>query len=462
MGASLAKEVAAKVKEKSGDGTTTATLLLKALVQQGLKNVSSGASPINLKRGIDKAVEAVTAALDKASFPVKGSEAIGNVATVSASGNEKIGQTIAEAFAKVGKDGVITIEEGKSTETQIEMVEGMQFDRGYISAYFVTHSDSMSIEMRNPSILVTEKKISSVQEILNLLQSIAAASKELLIIADDVEGECLSTLVVNRLRGTLKVAAVKAPGFGDRRKAMLQDIAILTGAQLISEDTGSQLRDADASVLGTCEKIVVTKDHTTIVGGKGDSEQIKARIKQIDKEAEKASNSYDKEKLQERKAKLSGGVAVIKVGSISESEMKHRKQAFEDSLNSTRAAMEEGVVAGGGTALLNAAKAIEALGLQGDEAIGAKIVALACEAPFRQIAFNTGFDGAVVLSQVRAQSNPNVGFNARSEKVEDLIAAGVIDPTKVVKNCLIYAASVASVVLLSEALITEAQEDEQD
>lgn len=460
MGVAMAKEVVQKIKEKCGDGTTTGALLLRALVEAGVKNISSGASPIGLKRGIDKAVDAVVKAIEKAAIPVKTKKETSNVATVSASGNREIGDLIAEAMEKVSTSGAITIEEGKTTETTIELVKGMKFDRGYVSPYLCTNLEKMTIEMEHAQILLVDKKISNIHELLPVLQSIASAGRELLIIAEDIEGDALSTLVVNKLRGTLKVAAVKAPGFGDRRKAMLQDIAVLTGATVVSEETGMSLKEIPITSLGSAEKVTITKETTTIVGGTGSPEQIAARIKQLDAEIEQCQSSYDKEKLEERRAKLSGGVAVIRVGAATETEMKQKKQMFDDSLNSTRAALEEGIVPGGGVALLNASKAIKDLKLEGDEAVGAKIVLYACEAPLKQIASNAGFDGSVILSDI-LQSPKNYGLNALTDKVEDLVAAGVIDPAKVVKNTLTYAASTAGIVLLSEALITEADEEEE-
>jgi chaperonin GroEL len=460
MGVSLGKEVASKMKEKCGDGTTSSILLLRALVQNGVKNVASGSSPINLKRGMDKAVDAIVQELEKASIAIKSEKETKNIAVASASGNEEIGTLIADAVQKVGKEGVITIEEGKSTETSIEMVEGMQFDRGYISAYFCTNAEAMNVEMKNAKILITDKKISSVQEILPILQAVASTATELLIIAEEIEGDALSTLVVNKLRGTIKVCAVKAPGFGDRRKAMLEDIAILTGGTVVSEETGHILKDATAEVLGSAEKILVNKEKTTIVGGQSNTKMIQARIKQIDAEISKTTSSYDKEKLEERKAKLSGGVAVIRVGAATEPEMKQKKQMFEDSLNSTRAAIEEGIVIGGGCALLRATKATS-MELSGDEAIGAQIVFKACEAPFKQIVSNAGFDHSVILDEVLS-AGPHFGFNAMSEKVEDLLKAGVVDPSKVVKNALRFAVSSAGIVLLSEVLIGNAPEDEEE
>ncbi|MBA3720808.1 MAG: chaperonin GroEL [Parachlamydiaceae bacterium] len=460
MGCAMAKEVVQKIKEKCGDGTTTGTLLLRALVESGIKHISAGASPIGIKRGIDKAVEAAVKEIEKAAIPIKTKNETRNIAIVSASGNQEIGDLIAEAMEKVGNSGAITIEEGKTTETAIEVVKGMKFDRGYVSPYLCTNAEKMIVDMNNAQILLVDKKVSNIHELLPVLQSVAAAGKELLIIAEDIEGDALSTLVVNKLRGTLKVAAVKAPGFGDRRKAMLEDIAVLTGATVISEEVGMSLKEIAPTALGNAEKIIITKDTTTIVNGSGTPDQISGRIKQIDNEISKASSSYDKEKLEERRAKLTGGVAVIRVGAATETEMKQKKQMFDDSLNSTKAALEEGIVPGGGVALLTASRAIQTLKLEGDEAVGAKIVQQACEAPIKQIAYNTGFDGSVILSQV-LQSPKNYGFNAMTEKVEDLVAAGVIDPAKVVKNTLTYAASTAGIVLLSEALIADADEDDE-
>ncbi len=460
MGISLGKEVASKMKEKCGDGTTSSILLLRALVQNGVKNIASGSSPIHLKRGMDKAVEAIVQELEKAAIPIKNEKETKNIAMASSSGSEEIGTLIADAFQKVGKQGVITIEQGKSTDTTIEMVEGMQFERGYLSAYFCTNAETLSVEMSQAKILITDKKISSVQEILPVLQAIATTATQLLIIAEDLEGDALSTLVVNKLRGTLKVCAVKAPGFGDRRKALLEDIAVLTGATVISEETGTALKDATEIMLGSAEKILINKEKTTIVGGRGNPKDIQARIKQLEAEAVETTNSYDKEKLDERKAKLSGGVAVIRVGAATEPEMKQKKQMFEDSLNSTRAAIEEGIVIGGGCALLRASKSAT-LNLTGDEALGAQIVFKACEAPFRQIVSNTGFDSSVYLDQVLTAA-AHFGFNAMSETVEDLLKAGVVDPAKVVKNALRYAVSTAGVVLLSEALIGNAPEEEDE
>lgn len=459
MGVSLGKEVASKMKEKCGDGTTSSILLLRALVQNGVKNIASGASPITLKRGMDKAVDAIIEEIEKTAIAIKNENETKNIAIASASGNGDIGEMIADAFKKVGKEGVISIEEGKATDTTVEMVEGMQFDRGYLSSYFCTNAEALTVEMSDAKILITDKKISSVQEILPILQAVASTASELILIAEDIEGDALSTLVVNKLRGTLKVAAVKAPGFGDRRKALLEDIAILTGGTLISEETGTALKDATIEMLGSAEKVLINKEKTTIVGGKGSSEAIQARIKQIEAESSNATSSYDKEKLEERKAKLSGGVAVIRVGAASEPEMKQKKQMFEDSLNSTRAAIEEGIVIGGGCALLRAAKSA-VLNLSDEEAIGAQIVLKACEAPFKQIVSNTGFDSSVLLDEV-LKADLNFGFNALSEKVEDLIQAGVVDPAKVIKNALRFAVSSAGIVLLSEVLMGNAPEEEE-
>lgn len=461
MGVSMGKEVGRKIKEKSGDGTTTGIILLRALVKQGVKNIASGTSPINLKRGMEKAVDAVLKELDALATPVEKAEDIQNIATVSASGNNEIGSIIFDAIDKVGKEGVITIEEGKGTTTTIEMVEGMQFDRGYTSPYFCTNAESMLVEMSHAGILITDKKISSIQEILPLLQSVASTGQPLFIIAEDIEGDALSTLVVNKLRGSLKVAAVKAPGFGDRRKALLEDIAVLTGATVVSEEKGMKLKDATPEVLGSAEKIEVSKENTTIVDGGGKKEDLEARIKQIDAEIANATNDYDREKLEERKAKLQGGVAVIRVGAPTEPEMKQKKQVFEDSLNSTRAAQESGFVPGGGTALLRASRKLDALKLDPEEQIGANIVRDACTAPFRQIVDNCGKDSSLFLEEA-LQKEVHFGFNANTEQVEDLVSAQVIDPTKVVKNSLKYAASVAGIILISEALITDAPEDEEE
>ncbi|MCE5293275.1 MAG: chaperonin GroEL [Chlamydiales bacterium] len=458
MGVSIAKEVVQKIKEKCGDGTTTGTLLLRALVDNGIRYISSGASPIGLKRGMEKALEAILKSVEKMAIPVKDAKDIFNIAKVSASGNEEIGKTISEALEKVGRNGVITIEEAKGTDTQIEIVEGMQFDRGYLSSYFCSNQEKMTVEQSKPLIFLVDKKITTIHEILPILQHVATTGRELLIIAEDLDGDALTTLVINRLKGVLKVAAVKAPGFGDRRKAMMQDIAALTGATLITDDAGFSMKEVDASFLGSADKVVITKDHTTIINGAGDKKKIEERVKQIDAEMKNSSSSYDKEKLEERRAKLSGGVAVIRVGAATEPELKHKKQAFEDSLNSTKAAIEEGIVPGGGVALLRASKALSELSLEGDELLGAKLFSTACETPLRQIAINAGCDGSVILGEVLKGSN-NIGFNALTEQVEDLMKAGVIDPAKVIKNVLIFATSAAGIVLISEALIADAKEE---
>ena len=460
MGVAMAKEVTAKLKEKCGDGTTTASLLLDALVQHGVKFIAAGSSPISIKRGVEAAVEVVVKQLEKLSMRIEKPEEICNIATVSASGNREIGQLIADALEKVGREGVVTIEEAKSTDTTIELVEGMQFDRGYVSPYFSTNQEKMIVEMENVQVLIVDKKISSIQELLPILQAVASMGRELLLIAEDIEADALATLVVNKLRGILKIAAVKAPGFGDNRKAMLEDLAILTGATVVSEDAGIYLKDATVEQLGCCERCVITKEHTTLVNGKGEPEAIRGRVCQLEKEAAASTSSYDKDKLNERKAKLSGGVAVIRVGAASEPELKQKKQAFEDSLSSTRAALEEGVVPGGGVALLKAGLALDNLKAEGDAALGRELVRKMVEAPARQIIENAGHDSSLILSEIKS-SDTAIGFNVLSEKMEDMFKAGVIDPLKVVKNALIHAASCGSMVLISEALIGDAPEDEE-
>ena len=452
IGASMGKEVAAKIKEKSGDGTTTGIVLLRALVQAGIKNIAAGANPTSIKRGMDKALELLLKYIDSTAIAIKNNKDTLNIATISASNNQEIGKIISTCFDKVGKTGVIAIEEGKGTETVIELVEGMQLDRGYVSPYFATNPEKMTVEMESPYLLITDKKISSAQELLPILQHVAATGGSLVIIADDIDGDALSTLVVNKLRGTLKIAAIKAPGFGDRRKQILEDIALLTGGQLVAEERGLILRDVEADVLGRADQIAITKDKTTIVGGKGDPKEIKARVAQIEGEIKKASSSYDKEKLSERKAKLSGGVAVIKIGAMTESEMKKKKQMFEDSLNATRAALEEGIVPGGGVMLLQAAKFSPRAKLSKEEGVGAQILFQACEAPFRQIVKNSGYDASLVLEEVLSKGK-TFGFNAISEKVEDLIKSGIVDPAKVVKVSLTLAVSMAGVILLTESII---------
>lgn len=461
MGISMAKEVVQKIKEKCGDGTTTGTLLLRALVESGIKQIAAGHSPISIKRGIDKAVEAVIKEITKSAIAIKSLQETRSIASASASGSEEIGHIIADAMEKVGKSGVVTIEEAKGTDTVIEIVEGMQFDRGYISPYFCTDTEKMTAEMQNAQILLIDKKVNSIHDLLPILQEVATTARELLIVAEDIEGDVLSTLVVNRLRGTLKTVAVKSPGFGDRRKAMLQDLAILTGATVVSEETGLNLKDATSSILGSAERVIITKETTTIVNGSGEAIDVKARVKQIESEIASTTSSYDKEKLEERKAKLSGGVAQIRVGAATEPELKQKKQVFEDSLSSTKAALEEGIVPGGGVALLRASQSIDQLHLTGDEAVGAQIVKSACRIPLRQLAINSALDGSVILAEVE-RAKPHFGFNALTEKVEDLLSAGVIDPAKVVKNSLLYAASVGGIVLISEALIADAPEDDQD
>lgn len=461
MGVSIGKEVVTKMKEKCGDGSTTSVLLLGSLVEYGVRNIASGTSPILLKRGMEKAAEAVIAELQKKGTAVSKDSEVEDIATASASGDEEIGKMIAEAFRRVGKSGVVSIEEGKGIETSIEIVEGMQFNKGYSSSYFCTNMEKMLCSMMNPRILVTDKKISSIQEILPILQATAAAAQELLIIADDIEGDALSTLVINKLRGTLKVCAVKAPGFGDQRKALLQDIASITGATLVSEDIAMTLKNVESSMLGGAENILITKETTTIVNGEGKPKNIQERIKQIEAESKIATNSYDKEKLEERKAKLSGGVAVIRVGAPTESALKQKKRTFEDSLNSTRAALEEGVVIGGGIALLRAAKTCEKnIDLTKDELLGAKIVFQACAFPFKQLVANSGHDSNVMLEEILGQKE-SIGFNVKNEKVEDLLKAGIRDPLKIVKNALKFAISGAGIVLLSECLIGNAPEKEE-
>ena len=453
MGIAMGKELAAKIKERSGDGTTTGIVLMRAIIREALKNIASGSNPISIKHGMDQALAKVLQEIDAMAIAIKSPEDTRNIATVSASGHQEVGHIISQCFEKVGKTGVIAIEEGKGTETSIEMIDGMQFDRGYLSSYFCTNNDRMTVEMDHPKILITDKKISTVQDLLPILQEIAASSQELLIIADDLEGDVLSTLVVNKLRGTLKIAAVKAPSFGDRKKAILEDIAILTNAKVVSEEKGLQLKLAGSDVLGSADRITITKDQTTIVGGQGSIKKLQDRIAQINAELKTTTEKYDREKLEERKAKLLGGVALIKVGAPTESEMKKLKQMFEDSLNATRAALEEGIVIGGGVAILRASRSIEKLKLKSDDQIGAQILMKACEAPFKQIVSNAGHDSCILCEEV-LQSKPTFGFNALSEKIEDLFLAGVLDPSKVVKNSLSHAVSMAGVILLSEALIT--------
>ena len=460
MGAQMVKEVASKTSDVAGDGTTTATVLAQAIIREGMKNVTAGANPMALKRGVDRAVEAVVEEIGKISKPTKGKKEISQVASISANNDRTIGDLIADAMEKVGKDGVITVEEAKGVETTLEVVEGMQFDRGYISPYFVTDPERMETVIENPLILIHEKKISGMKDLLPILEQIAKMGKPFLIIAEEVEGEALATLVVNKLRGTLSCCAVKAPGFGDRRKEMLKDIAILTGGEVISEELGIKLENIRLDDLGKCKKVVVDKENTTIIEGAGKDKEIEGRIKQIRTQIEETTSDYDREKLQERLAKLAGGVAVIKVGAPTEVAMKEKKARVEDALNATRAAVEEGIVPGGGVALLRAEKALDKLKVSGDEKIGADIVRRALEEPLRMIAQNAGREGAVVLGKVR-ESNGNLGFNAETEEYEDLVAAGIIDPTKVVRTALENAASIAGLMVTTECMVTELPEKEK-
>lgn len=455
MGAQLVKEVASRTSDNAGDGTTTATVLAQAIVSAGLKNVTAGANPMDLKRGIDKAVEAVVAELKNLSRDIDSRNEIAQVGTISANNDEAIGNLIADAMEKVGKDGVITVEEAKGTETYLETVEGMQFDRGYLSPYFTTNSETMTTELEDPYILIFDKKISNMKDLLPLLEKTIQTGKPLLIIAEDVEGEALATLVVNKLRGTLKIAAVKAPGFGDRRKAMLEDIAILTGGTVISEERGYKLENATLDYLGQAARITIDKDTTIVVDGKGKQDDIKARINQIKAQIENTTSDYDREKLQERLAKLSGGVAVLYIGASSEVEMKEKKARVEDALHATRAAVEEGIVPGGGVALIRSAHVIDGLTADNaDEKVGFDIVRRAIEAPLRTIVYNAGLEGSIVVQKVR-EGKGDYGFNARTEVYEDLVKAGVIDPTKVTRTALQNASSVAGLLLTTEAVITE-------
>jgi chaperonin GroEL len=461
MGAQMVKEVASKTSDVAGDGTTTATVLAQSIFNQGLKNVTAGANPMHLKRGIEKGVQKVVEEIKKISKPVEGKLMISQVGAISANNDMSIGELIADAMEKVGKDGVITVEEAKSIETTLEVVEGMQFDRGYISPYFVTNPDTMEAVLEDALILIHDKKISSMKDLLPILEKIAQMGKPLLVIAEDVEGEALATLVVNKLRGTLRVAAVKAPGFGDRRKAMLEDIAILTGGRVISEEAGFKLENTTVSDLGRAKKVVIDKDNTTIVEGAGKTEDIKGRISQIKKLIETSTSDYDKEKLQERLAKLAGGVAVLKVGAATEVEMKEKKARVEDALHATRAAVEEGIVPGGGTVFINAQKALDELKLEGDEATGVEILRRALEEPLRQIAENSGWEGSIVVQRVREKNDVNFGFNAETEEFGNLLEAGVIDPTKVARVAIENAASVAALLLMTEATVAEKPEEEK-
>jgi chaperonin GroEL len=456
MGAQMVREVASRTNDAAGDGTTTATVLTQAIVREGSKSVAAGMNPMDLKRGIDKAVEAVVADLKKRSKKVKSNEEIGQVGTISANGDSAIGKMIAEAMAKVGNEGVITVEEAKSLDTELEVVEGMQFDRGYISPYFVTNSEKMVSELEEPYILIHEKKLSSLQPILPLLESVMQAGRPLVIIAEEVEGESLATLVVNKLRGGLKVSAVKAPGFGDRRKAMLEDIAIVTGGQVISEDLGIKLENVKLAMLGTAKKVRITKDDTTIIDGGGKKTEITARVSQIKQQIEETTSDYDKEKLQERLAKLAGGVAVIRVGGATEIEVKDKKDRVDDALNATKAAVEEGILPGGGTALLYATKALHNLtGDNEDQNAGIAIIRKAIQSPLRQIVVNCGVEASIVVGKLLEQKSNTFGFDAQTETYVDLVDAGIVDPTKVVRTALQNAASVAGLLITTEAMVAE-------
>ena len=471
MGAQMVREVASKTSDIAGDGTTTATVLAQAIYREGVKTVAAGVNPMSVKRGIDKAVEHATATIKKLSKPVAG-DMIAQVGTISANGDAAIGELIAEAMAKVGKDGVITVEDAKTMETDLEFVEGMQFDRGYLSPYFITNPEKMEAVLTEPLILLSEKKISSMRDLLPILEQVAKLGKPILIIAEDVEGEALATLVVNKLRGTINVAAVKAPGFGDRRKELLQDIAILTGGKVISEDLGVTLENVTVDDLGRAKKVTISKDDTIIIDGAGSTDELKGRVKTLKSQIEDSSSDYDREKLQERLAKLVGGVAVIRVGAATETELKEKKARVEDAMNATRAAVEEGIVAGGGVALIRAAKALDkfkafatdedgaSVGDE-DEQVGVNIVKRALEEPLRQIVQNAGKEGAVIVEKVRASKDPNYGYNAATETFEDLVAAGIIDPAKVTRCALQNAASIAGLMLTTEALISELQEDDK-
>jgi chaperonin GroEL len=460
MGAQMVREVASKTSDTAGDGTTTATVLAQAIYREGAKNVVAGANPMDIKRGIEKAVEAITAELKKMSQKVTGNM-VAQVGTISANNDETIGKIIAEAMDKVGKDGVITVEEAKTLETSLEVVEGMQFDRGYLSPYFVTDPERMEVALENPVILIHEKKISSMKDLLPVLEQVARLGRPLLIIAEDIEGEALATLVVNKLRGTLQAAAVKAPGFGDRRKAMLEDIATLTGGRAITEDLGIKLENIKLEDLGKAKKITIDKDNTTIVEGAGTTSAIEGRVKQIRAQVEETTSDYDREKLQERLAKLVGGVAVIKVGAATETEMKEKKARVEDAMHATKAAVEEGIVPGGGVALVRAGKSLESLKLEGDQKVGMQIIRRAIEEPMRHIATNAGAEGSIVVAKVK-EMKLDEGFNAATEAYEDLVKAGVIDPAKVVRSALQNASSIASLLLTTEALVSEIPEEKKE
>jgi chaperonin GroEL len=457
MGAQMVREVASKTSDVAGDGTTTATILAQAIFREGVKAVAAGANPMALKRGIEKAVEAVVNEVQKFSKPVSG-DMIAQVGTISANGDNTIGNIIAEAMQKVGKDGVITVEESKTMNTELQTVDGMQFDRGYLSPYFITDPDRMEAVVEDPYILIHEKKISNMKDLLPVLEQIARSGKPLLVIAEEVEGEALATLVVNKLRGTLNCCAVKAPGFGDRRKAMLEDIAILTGGKAIMEETGIKLEGVRLEDLGRAKRVTIDKDNTTIVDGAGQQKTIEGRIKQLRAQIEETTSDYDREKLQERLAKLAGGVAVIKVGAATETEMKEKKARVEDALHATRAAVEEGIVPGGGVALLRAASVLDGLKTEGDEQIGLNIIKRACEEPVRQIVGNSGYEGAVVIGQIKGNSDAKYGFNAQSGEFQDLVQAGVIDPTKVTRTALQNASSISALMLTTEAMIAEIPE----
>ncbi|OGS33267.1 MAG: chaperonin GroL [Elusimicrobia bacterium RIFOXYB2_FULL_49_7] len=460
MGAQLVKEVASKTSDVAGDGTTTATVLAQKIVDEGFKNVTAGANPMSLKRGIDKAVDVVLKEIEKNAKKISGKKEIAQVGSISANNDQTIGELIADAMEKVGKDGVITVEEAKSTETTLEVVEGMQFDRGYISPYFVTNSDTMEAVLEDALILIHDKKISAMKDLLPILEKSAQSGRPLLIISEEVEGEALATLVVNKLRGTLKVAAVKAPGFGDRRKAMLEDIAVLTGGRVISDEVGFKLENTTMDDLGRAKRIVIDKDNSTIVEGAGKKEEIKGRIAQLRKQIDETTSDYDKEKLQERLAKLAGGVAVINVGAATETELKEKKARVEDALHATRAAAEEGIVAGGGVALVRCIEVIEKLKLEGDEAVGVNIIKRALEEPLRQIVNNAGVEGSIVLQKVR-EGKDDFGYNAQTGVYEHLIKAGVIDPAKVTKAALSNAASIAGLLLTTETIIVEKKEEKE-
>jgi chaperonin GroEL len=459
MGAQLVKEVASKTADDAGDGTTTATVLAQAIYSFGIKNVAAGANPMDLKRGVDKAVEAIIGDLSKQSQSITNSNEIAQVGSISANNDQSIGKMIADAMDKVGKDGVITVEEARGTETEVKTVEGMQFDRGYLSPYFVTNTDKMEAEMETPYILIYDKKISSMKELLPVLEAVSQTGKPLVIISEDVDGEALATLVVNKIRGTLKIAAVKAPGFGDRRKAMLEDIAILTGGTVISEERGYKLENATIEYLGTAEKVLIDKDNTTIVNGAGKKEDIKARINQIKQQVENTTSDYDKEKLQERLAKLSGGVAILYIGAATEVEMKEKKDRVDDALHATRAAVQEGVVAGGGVAFIRAIDALDKIKTENDDEVtGVNIIRQAIEAPLRTIVENAGLEGSVIVQKVK-EGKDDFGFNAKDNKYENLIKAGVIDPTKVTRLALENAASISSLLLTTEVVVAESEEE---